>query len=326
MERQTFFVPNGAGWELCCKRSLRRDSLRPGWPPVVIVPGYGMNAYLFGYHPRGPSMIDCWVERGHEVWTVELRGQGSSVRRGGRRDYGLADLARVDLPAALSFVRQHTLTGSSGLHAVGCSLGGTLLYAHVACRAAPALTSLVALGAPLRWEQANPLFRLGSEVPGLARLVGHLSTREAARRVLPLLVRAPRLLAAYLHPALVDLSDPDRLFLAVDGLHPRINAEFGRWLRTRDLVLDGCDVGAGWSTSTVPLLCVIGAGDGIVPEAAALSALARAGAPGEVLRVGDRRRPYAHADLFVANDAPADLFLPVARWLEVLSGQVATTA
>ena len=73
-------------------------------------------------------------------------------------------------------------------------------------------------------------------------------------------------------------------------------------------------------------VCVIGAGDGIVPEAAALSALARAGAPGEVLRVGDRRRPYAHADLFVANDAPADLFLPVARWLEVLSGQVATTA
>ena len=77
-------VDNGAGWRLSLSR--RRESTPPVGRPVLIIPGYGMNSYIFGFHPNGPSMIECFAMRGLEVWTVDLRGQGRSIRaRGSQR-------------------------------------------------------------------------------------------------------------------------------------------------------------------------------------------------------------------------------------------------
>ena len=35
----------------------------------------------------------------------------------------------------------------------------------------------------------------------------------------------------------------------------------------------------------------------------------------EVLHVGDERTPFAHADMFVANDAQTRVYEPIADWL-----------
>ncbi|MBM4318736.1 MAG: hypothetical protein FJ125_01960 [Deltaproteobacteria bacterium] len=318
MERRTFFVPNGQGWELGLKRSCRPDVLDVRRRPVVILPGYGMNSYVFGYHPGGTSMIDTWVERGHEVWTVDLRGQGA-IHLGKRPDrFGLAELAKNDLRVAFDFVVEHSRCQPDTVIGVGCSLGGALLYAHVGCVATHRLGAVVGMGAPLRWEAVHPFFRAVSRAPGLARLAGHLSRRSVNMKVLPLIAQVPGMISLYLHPEMVDLTHPERLFLTVSDLLPQLNEEMAHWMARGDLVLDGQNVTEAFWRSTMPLLCVLGVGDGVVPEAAALSACRRASAtaPCEVLRVGDPARPYAHADLFVARQAPQDVFLPVARWLE----------
>jgi hypothetical protein len=39
-----------------------------------------------------------------------------------------------------------------------------------------------------------------------------------------------------------------------------------------------------------------------------------------VLRVGDDQNWYAHADLFIGNDAPRALFEPMASWLRARQG------
>lgn len=317
MERRTFFVDNGQGWELCLKRSSDPRRLDPERRPVVILPGYGMNSFVFGYHPEGSSMIETWVARGHEVWTVDLRSQGATVCRGGDATFGLAELALHDLAVAFDFVVANSLCRPSTLIGVGCSLGGALLYGHAACVPGHRLGAIVGMGAPLRWEAVHPLFRVVSRSPRLAWLAGHFSRREVNTRVLPLIARVPRLISLYLHPQMVDLRHPERLFLSVSDLLPQLNEEMACWMAQGDLVFEGVNVTEAFWRTELPLLCVVGTGDGVVPEASALSACRRARpAPCEVLRVGDAERPYAHADLFVARDAPRDVFVPVARWLE----------
>ncbi len=319
MQRRSFFVPNGQGWELCLKRSHSPQHLVPGRRPVVILPGYGMNSFVFGYHPRGPgfSMIETWVQRGHEVWTADLRGQGESRRRAGRKDYGLAELALDDLGVVFEFVLANSLCGAERVIGVGCSLGGSLLFGHLACRAETRVGALAAMGAPLRWEAAHPLARLASTLPELWRFGAPRGLRRGARIALPLLARLPFLLDSYLHPELVDLSRPQDLAFGVDDLHPGINVEIGEWIRCLDLELRGINVTHAFLRRREPLLCVLSPTDGVVPEAAALCACRRPPvASTEVLRVGQGAERWGHADLFLADAAPERVFLPMARWLE----------
>ena len=317
MQRRTFYVPNDRGWELCLKRSHSPERLVPDRRPIVIVPGYGMNSFIFGYHPQGSSMVSVWVERGHEVWTADLRSQGASRRCGPGRDFGLADLALDDLRVALDFVLDHSLCNADRVIGVGCSLGGALLFGHVSCLQDHRVGALVPMGAPLRWESVRPLFRGLTFSPFLCRHMAIPHARFFASLALPLLTHIPGLLSFYLHADLVDLSHPERLLLTVNDLRPRLNEELSRWVNELDLDLRGCNVTRAFLRTRVPMLCVLAVGDGVVPEAAALSACRRGpGASTEVLRVGSEDRPWAHADLFVSRDAPCAVFHPAARWME----------
>src|SRR6185437_13198294 len=102
----------------------------PRGRPVLIVPGYGMNSFIFGFHPQGPSLVESLAARGLEVWTVDLRGQGLSIRTNGSTRYGMAELAVEDLGTAIKHVLANTTTASTTLDLVGCSLGTALAFAH----------------------------------------------------------------------------------------------------------------------------------------------------------------------------------------------------
>src|ERR1700755_827286 len=104
------FVPNGDGWQLSLFQSWDESKLVPGRPPVLIVPGYGMNSFIFSFHPRGLSMEGSLVDAGLEVWGVNVRAQGQSTFHGtsNRDHFYLADLSLTDLPAAIEAVLANT--------------------------------------------------------------------------------------------------------------------------------------------------------------------------------------------------------------------------
>jgi len=133
MHADQYLVDNNAGWRLALTRTRPDEGTPRAQRPVLIVPGYGMNSYIFGYHPRGPSMVESFATRGIETWTVDLRGQGRSICARGTQRYGLADLAIEDLGAAIAHVVANTETGSPVVDVIGCSLGTALMFAHVAC-------------------------------------------------------------------------------------------------------------------------------------------------------------------------------------------------
>ncbi|MCS6912950.1 MAG: alpha/beta fold hydrolase [Myxococcales bacterium] len=304
------------GWRLDLKRTWSAAHLRPGSRPVLIVPGYGMNAFIFGFHPRGTSLERCLAEQGLEVWSVNLRGQGGSCPL--RRDApgpSLRAHAEEDLEAALAAVLQHSRTGAERVDVIGCSLGGSLVYAHLALCPGHRVGALVAVGAPLRWVGVPRVVRLlaSPQLVGALRLGG---TRRLAAVGLRLAGRVPGLLSVYMNPRHVDLAAAGQLVQTVEDPAPGTTRDIAQWVRSGDLWLRGINITEAMRRVDRPLLLVVSNRDGIVPEAAALSAAQVWGGPNvQVLRVGDEQDWFAHADLFIADAAPERVFAPMARWL-----------
>lgn len=316
METQTFHPHNGDGWRLFVKRHVDPARFNSELRALAIVPGYGMNSFIFGYHPRGVSMIDFLTGAGFEVWTMNFRGQDGTASEGGSRKYGFSQIVNSDLPAAIGCIMENRGAKPGKLDIIGCSLGGTYLYAYLVLRPGNPLGNVVAMGAPLRWEHVHPALKLAFAKPSLVGLIDMRGTRALARCALPIAARIPGFLHIYLHPAIVDLSRPDELIKTVEDPNPRLNREIAEWVNRGDLIVDGVNISEGLVNARNPLFLMLACADGIVPEASALSAARLAGSGvKDVITVGDTATPMAHADMFISDPAQERVFKPLAAWL-----------
>ena len=317
MIQEKHFVHNGDGWLLGLKRTYEPRALERSRRPVAIIPGYGMNAFIFGYHPRGKSMEAYWADKGFEVWSLNLRAQGTSKRVGGRKQYGFYDAAVTDLGAAFDFITRNTKTKAGRLDAVGCSLGGTYLYANLALSPEKGiLGSVVTIGAPLQWVEVNPMLKTAFASPRVAGMLAIRGVRPFARLAMPVLTRIPKLLQVYLHPEIVDTSRMKEMIQTVENPNRTINRQIAEWVKRGDLVVRGVNVTEAVADAKNPLLVVLSNADGIVPEATALSAHHKMGSSvKDILCVGTTEVPVAHADLFVSDIAQEWVFEPLAQWL-----------
>jgi len=308
-------VDDGAGWTLSLKKTPPPGPTRAR--PVLIVPGYGMNSFIFGFHPRGPSLEAYLASRGLEVWSVDLRGQGRSVRTWGDDRFGMAELAIDDLGAAIARVLALTETGQDRVDLIGCSLGTSLVFAHLACVPSARVTSVVNFGGLVRWVKVHPAVRAAFFSPWLIGRVRLQGTRRLARAALPALARyAPRILSVYMNVASTDTSFAETMVQTVEDPSPVINREIAAWIAHRDLVVRGVDVSAALASMAYPHLSVIANNDGIVPpETARFPFDAIGSTDKELLAVGDDARPIAHADLFLSTGAQERIFEPLASFL-----------
>lgn len=315
-----FFVSNGDGWLLHVKSTRAPAAFDPSRRPVVIVPGYGMNSFIFGYHPRGTSMERVFAEAGFEVWSVNLRRQGGSKPAPNRQPPAptLERCACVDLRAVLEAVKAHTASRAPLIDVIGCSLGGALAYAYLAAQPKThQIGSLVTIGAPLRWDVIHPALKLAFSSPRLAGAIPFSGTRKMARFAFPILAKIPGLLSIYMNTSHVDLSRAAELTQVVEDPHPDLNRDIALWMRSKDLYLGDLNVTRALRHVDLPLLVVLANRDGIVPAPSVLSVReAWGGHDLQVLNVGDARQWYAHADLFVGDHAPAHVFEPMMRWLQ----------
>ena len=316
------YVTTPDGWSLHLRRTISPLHFDPATKPLLIVPGYGMNTFIFSYHPRDTSMERCLAEGGYEVWSVNLRDQGPSrPSMSHPGEVSLLKYARVDVPAAIRHVLSSTKTNADRVSLIGASLGGTIAYAYLALHASldPAqhlVDELITMGAPLRWDEVHPVLRVAFFWPKLVGAVRMSGTRAMVRRAMPLLVRAPQLLSIYMNTHNIDMSRMPQMTNTVEDPNPDINRDIAHWIKSRDLLLGGINVTDAMKQQRLPLLVVLSNKDGIVPEATALTARdAWGGSDVEVLRVGDEDNWYAHANLFIADDAPTRVFDPIIAWL-----------
>ncbi|TDP62705.1 alpha-beta hydrolase superfamily lysophospholipase [Bradymonas sediminis] len=340
---QKSFRPKTAdGWclDVICYRDTRHFD--PRRKPVLMIPGYAMNVFILNFHPTGMSMIEYLCAQGFEVWAANLRGQGASIyigepgpeknaskrrrlswRRGARAarapKYGFRELSLVDFPCARDFALAHSQTSATEVHAIGCSLGGSLLYAYLAHNPRDhQIASMTAIGGPLRWDDIHPAMRAAVRFPILTGLIPTRGTRQAARVMLPVLKRVPRVLSIYMNAQQINLDDSESMVQTVEDPSSRLNYQIARWVKNRDLHVDGLNVTEALAQlNDLPILCIVANADGIVPVAAASSVCDIAGkCTTKILQVGgDGNDWYAHADLFVSENAQATVFKPMGDWL-----------
>ncbi|MSP23605.1 MAG: alpha/beta fold hydrolase [Myxococcales bacterium] len=305
------------GWAIHLRRTVSPAHLDPRARPLLIVPGYGMNSFIFSYHPRNTSLERWLAEAGFEVWAMNLRAQGASVPcNAAPGPVTLANYAGIDLPRAIAGVREGTTLRAKELTLVGCSLGGTIVYGYLALHGSAGIADVVTMGAPLVWTEVHPLLRVAFASPRLAGAVAFTGTRAMVARAFPFLSRMPSLLSLYMNTRTIDLERIDELTRTVEDPHPAVNRDIAHWLKQKDLTVRGVNVTRALAAIDLPLLVVVSNKDGIVPESTATSVVrAWGGADVEVLRVGTEDNWYAHANLFIANDAPALVFEPMIRWL-----------
>lgn len=312
------FVDNQDGWGLALRRYVRASGADPTRPPLLFVPGYAMNSFILAYHPRGRSLVEYLADQGFEVWTVNLRAQGDSRRTGPHQRFGMGELALVDLPAALDAVQARTRSRHPQVDVAGCSLGASLVYGYLAHhRQDHPIRRLVSMGGPLRWDEVHPLLRLAFRSATVAGLVPIRSTRRMARNLLPVLKRFPALLSPYMNARRVDLTQADQLVNTVEDPVRYINRQVARWVQGRDLQLRGVNTSEALAGLPLDVLVVLANRDGIVPPAAACSVQQILGTGRvDVLRAGDDVHWYAHADLFIGDEAEQAVFEPMAAWLQ----------
>jgi pimeloyl-ACP methyl ester carboxylesterase len=323
MQTLEHHIPNDDGWELSLFQTHEPRAFDPALPPVMIVPGYGMNSFIFSYHPSGPSLEGYLARRGFEVWRVDLRAQGGSRpfgvgRKGlGLDDFRLYDLAMTDLDVAIEAALDRTRSRVAKVSVIGASLGGTILFTHVVLKRDHRVGRMVSIGSPLRWVRVHPVLRAAFVSPTLVGLVRLRGTRKLAEKLLPELVRrAPWALSVYMNPAITDVSAAREMVRTVEDPNRFINREIAAWMRDRDLVVGGVNVAEGLRRLNVPLMVVVAKQDGIVPrETAAFPYEAIGSSEKRLVEVGSREAAMAHADMFVSKHAEESVFVPVAEWL-----------
>lgn len=311
------YTSNREGWDLGLRCTVDRERFDPSYRPLVIIPGYAMNSFIFGYHPTGLSLEGYLAQQGFEVWSISMRGQGDAIWRGGDRLYGVKELVLSDIPAAIRAILARTQTKQDRVDILGASLGGTLMAAYVTMNPKPRVGSMVAIGAPLRWEVIHPLLKIAFSVPELVGMIPMGDTRKMVRAVYPLIERFPFLLKIYMHPEMTSREHIGEMIATVDQPNRVLNRQMARWFRHGDLVLEGINVTEAMRYVDLPILCILANADGIVPPETARSILAYSGAKEKALiEVGDDTRRFAHADLFISHYSQDMVFAPMARWLK----------
>jgi pimeloyl-ACP methyl ester carboxylesterase len=327
LETRVHEVRTADDWSLSLTQTWSPERLRQGRRPILIVPGYGMNSFIFSYHPRGWSLEGWLVERGFEVFRVDMRGQGEARFRGhdskrGER-FRLEDLALTDLGATIAATLAHSQGGRDRVDVIGASLGGSLAFAHAVLEPSHRIGAIVAMGSPVRWVKIHPLLALAFKSPALVGQLRIKGARRLAEIALPQLARfTPWLLSVYMNPTITETAAAREMVRTVEDPNRFVNRQIADWVNARDLRLRARDgrvvsVGEGLRSVDVPLLCVIANGDGIVPRQTAIWPYETvASRDRTLLEVGDAEVELAHADLFVSNEAHRRVFEPLSQWLE----------
>ncbi len=312
-----FHVDDREGWKLAVRRYRDPETYDPSRRPVAILPGYGMNSFIFTYHPEGPSMAEFFARKGFEFWTVDLRAQGDSIADGGSPSYRMEDAGVTDLGVVVHHILDHTGSEQDRVDLLGCSLGATYIYIHLGMVPEHRVGSVVAIGGPLRWTGGHPAIRLAFSSPKLAGLVPFWGTGLLAELALPIIGKhAPWLLSFYLRAEHVDLEKAKVFTRTIEDPVPAVNEQIARYINQGDLIIDGVNITEEVGAFTGPFLCVFSNADGIVNRESALSGFDKVGSKTkEILELGTDTIKMAHADVYLSRHTHELMFEPVSEWL-----------
>ncbi len=311
------------GFRIALSRYLPRFTRPRRTHPVVLCPGLAANRRT--WDAPGRSVARRLASLGWDVLIIELRGHGRSERPWPPTSpwsWTLDDHLQKDVPAALARARE--ITGAPGVHFVGHSMGGILLFAHAA-RGGAALRSGIAVGSSLDYSETTSWFRAVTPLTPVARVVPAIPVGLAFALGSPVALRGR-------------MSRLDELNVWGPNIDPvlwrRMAATCFHTVSTGVLVqlatafepggLASADRRTRYletlSRAELPLLSLAGSVDRQCPPEAAHKtgrAFRHAASRVEIFgRAHGHAEEYGHFDLLVGKNAPDEVWPVIERWLE----------
>lgn len=312
-----YIVNNNDGWELSLERLVNDKKYNKSLSPALLIPGYGMNSFIFNYHPNGKSLAQYIADRGFEVYMINFRQMGKSRCYDNEKieQYSLLDIARYDLVSTVNYIKENCTSLRKDIHFLSCSLGASIGFIYFAFFGEANIRSFTNLGGPLRWIKIHPIIRAAFYSSFIMKNLKFKKSRELASRFLPIISKTP-LLSIYLHSEHIDMSKASEFTQTVEDPNRFINAEISNWMKNKDLFFEGKNITEEFKRFSKPLLCLIANSDGIVPPETVRFPLSIASSKiKDELIVGNERIKFAHADLYISKYAQKMFFEPFSDWL-----------
>jgi alpha-beta hydrolase superfamily lysophospholipase len=317
------FATTRDGWRVALHRFRPRGPRRRH--PVICCHGLGANHLVFDVHAE-VSLAAHLASRGYEVFALELRGHGKSDRpdRRSPRRFGWSfdDYLLADVPAALSHACE--LAGAAATHWIGHSMGGLLLYAHLARGDAGAIRSGIAVGSSLDYSASPSGFHRMLPLAAVLSRVPAVPVGLVARLSAPLVGRWPspferfNVWSTNVEPALWQ-AVCQRGFHAVSA---PVMLQLASAMRPGGLTsADGATAYVrGLAGATTPVLGLAGDRDAQAPPDAARGTIEALGSPRKELLVFGRDHGhedhYGHFDLLIGRRAHREVFPHIDAWLD----------
>lgn len=292
--------------------------------PVLLVHGISVGHRNMNFDDKN-GVAQYLSENGYDCWAIDLRGRGGSEVPGS--SWCFDDYVEQDMPAAIDYVLDKT--DSDGIHCVGHSLGGMLIYATAGTQGYDdKLKSAVTLGAPVYFYN-QPFLHYISRI-GLA--ISPVLRRMKRLHLLPYTARLTSVfLPIWPNGIVIWLANKRNVenrtlrrasTCVVARLCPRILHNFADWIvherwTSEDNQTDYHD---GTRSVETPTLVVAANADTLCPR--------RDVKPGyrmlntdekEYLVAGEdieSEDDYAHADLVFGKNAREEVFPEMKRWID----------
>ncbi len=320
------FASTTDGWRIALTRY--RPQGAPTSDPVLLVHGLGANRYNFDL-TDDLSLARYLAQRGCDVWLIELRGRGHSMRprlfSGLRYDWSFDEYVEKDLPAAADTILR--ATGAGRLHLVGFSTGALAAYAWLSDpHRKVEVASLVSIAGPATFKRA------GGYVSGrLLRNLRWLRHRFLMRVLAPV--------AGHFHPLRIHLIyNPEntsgqiqrRAMVNLIANFARDELlQYGDWLvndtfRSLD---HRRDYRAELPRIAVPTLFLAGPRDILAPPDAVKDSFEAISSPDKRFQICSRAQKlsvnYGHFDLLIGSHAPTEIYPQVGDWIRAHAERVA---
>ncbi len=290
--------------------------------PVLLCHGFISNQFNFTL-PDGEALVDYLAERGYDCWTIDLRGNLSSVPPFGRtyNDPSMDDYLFKDLSAAVEFIRK--TTGSPQVHWIGHSMGGMLFYAFDAAFGGAKIASATTLGSPFSFDDID--FHDPSRFLFVRRALGRRAFRGAMRLLISVFVRLkPRITLVPVRFSNLHKSffDPGTFYKAADTPPVKVAENLAQAAMMKSWRLkDGeVDVFGSLHRLHAPLFAIFGADDPLTPPKTVDSFHEKISAPEKKMLLLSKENgfadDYSHLDLVFGKEAPAEVYRPIAEWLQ----------
>lgn len=309
------------GWRVALSRYRPRERSRRH--PVILCHGLASNRFAFDLGPEA-SLARHLRDRGYDVFALELRGAGLSDRPWppSGRGYGWTfdDYLLADVPAAIDFVR--ALTGARQVHWIGHSMGGILLYAHLA-RGGEGVRAGITVGSSLDYSRSDSEFHLLARLVGVTAVIPALPLGVLALLGAPGAGRVFNVVERFQYwPSNIEPLVARRLFAAgfqtvSSGVLAQLATAFEPGgLRARD----GLPYLSGLASARTPVLALAGDMDRQCPPDAAQQTLDALGTDDKRLVVRGvehgQADHYGHFDLLCGRRAPGEVFPEIDAWLD----------